>query len=49
VAPPESFFVNGKEGPLVEGELDRATAWAESLALKLAVGPAATTHVNERS
>lgn len=32
VAPPESFFVDGREGPLSAGELDRATAWARRLA-----------------
>jgi flavodoxin len=32
VAEPESFFVDGKEGPLSEGELDRATQWAGQLA-----------------
>lgn len=26
--PPEGFCVQGGEGPLVEGELERATAWA---------------------
>jgi hypothetical protein len=31
VAKPESFFVLGTEGPLKDGELDRAAAWAESL------------------
>ena len=25
----ENFFVNDTEGPLAEGELDRAKAWAE--------------------
>jgi flavodoxin len=29
---PGSFLVSGGEGPLVEGELERATAWAEDLA-----------------
>jgi flavodoxin I len=29
VAPPEGFFVKDKEGPLAEGELERAAAWAE--------------------
>lgn len=28
VAPPEGFIVEGKEGPLKEGELERASAWA---------------------
>jgi flavodoxin I len=27
--PPEGFFVGGTEGPLKEGELERAAAWAE--------------------
>ncbi len=27
--PPEPFFVKGKEGPLKEGELERAAAWAK--------------------
>ena len=29
VMPPESFLVLGKEGPLVDGELQRAQAWAK--------------------
>jgi flavodoxin len=29
--PPESFLVMGTEGPLVEGELERAARWARSL------------------
>ncbi len=33
--PPESFIVTKSEGPLAEGELERATAWAESLATKI--------------
>ena len=31
VADPEGFIVKGKKGPLVEGELERAAAWAKSL------------------
>jgi flavodoxin len=31
LTPPESFFVNGTEGPLRDGELDRAAAWARIL------------------
>lgn len=31
VVPPESFFVVGKEGPLYDGELDRAGIWARML------------------
>ena len=30
-APPEGFFVLGSEGPLQEGELERAAQWAEKL------------------
>lgn len=35
IAGPESFFVEGKEGPLAEGELERATAWARQLRVNL--------------
>ena len=28
---PAGFFVNGKEGPLKEGELERAAAWAQQI------------------
>ena len=31
VAEPEGFIVEGKEGPLAEGELERAADWAKSL------------------
>lgn len=31
VVRPESFWVDGREGPLREGELDRATRWAADL------------------
>jgi flavodoxin len=31
VAPPEGFEVKDKEGPLVEGEVERAREWARSL------------------
>lgn len=30
-AAPEGFFVAGKKGPLVAGELERASAWARGL------------------
>jgi flavodoxin I len=30
-APPEGFFVKDKEGPLGEGELERAGRWAEAI------------------
>ena len=29
--PPEGFFVKGKEGPLKEGELERAASWAKGI------------------
>lgn len=31
IAPPESFFVESKQGPLEEGELQRADGWARAL------------------
>jgi len=31
VARPETFFVAGREGPLFDGELERAQAWAAAL------------------
>ena len=31
VAPPEGFFVDGSEGPLRDGELERAAAWAKRI------------------
>ncbi|KAA9108096.1 flavodoxin family protein [Microbacterium rhizomatis] len=34
---PESFLVEGYEGPVVSGELDRARLWGERLADELAV------------
>ncbi|PVZ06817.1 flavodoxin family protein [Actinomycetospora cinnamomea] len=34
---PHSFFVEGSEGPLVDGELDRARAWGAGLAAAIAV------------
>ncbi len=35
VVEPESFFVEGKDGPLGEGELERAAAWARQVAGRL--------------
>ena len=32
--PPEGFKVNGREGPLKEGELERAANWAEDILRK---------------
>jgi flavodoxin I len=31
MASPEGFFVKGKEGPLKEGELERAAGWAKGI------------------
>jgi len=31
VAEPEAFYVKGTKGPLLEGELEKATAWAEEI------------------
>ena len=31
VVPPEGFFVRGKEGPIKEGESERATQWAKTV------------------
>lgn len=31
LVPPESFLVTGSEGPLVEGELERARTWAQEV------------------
>ena len=31
VLEPEGFLVNGREGPLIEGELERARNWAEGI------------------
>ena len=31
VLPPEGFYVEGMEGPLLEGELDRAVKWADEI------------------
>ena len=33
VVPAEGFYVEGTEGPLVEGELERAAAWAKKLSV----------------
>jgi len=38
IAPPEGFFVKGREGPLVEGEPDRASKWARDLLEKCKAG-----------
>ncbi len=38
ILPPESFFVAAREGPLEEGELERAARWAEELFEKFEAG-----------
>jgi flavodoxin I len=32
ISPPEGFIVQGSEGPLKQGELERAAAWAKQIA-----------------
>jgi flavodoxin len=34
IAPPEGFFVQGMEGPLKEGEIERASSWAKQIMAK---------------
>jgi flavodoxin len=41
IAPPESFFVSDMRGPLEEGELERAIAWAAALRMAAAAAKAA--------
>jgi flavodoxin len=31
ITPPEGFYVEGTEGPLVQGELERAASWAKKI------------------
>lgn len=40
VAPAESFYVEGMEGPLVPGEIDRAREWGQRLAGQVATADA---------
>lgn len=44
VSEPRSFFVEAMRGPLAEGELDRARAWGERLALQVAGVPQQLQH-----
>ena len=37
IADPEGFLVTGEQGPLKEGELERAETWAQKLTSKLGV------------
>ena len=43
IVPPESFIVSGTEGPLAEGELERARTWARAIATIVAPAPAMVT------
>ena len=38
IVEPESFFVAEREGPLEEGELERATVWAEEIYQRIEAG-----------
>lgn len=49
IVPPESFFVEGREGPLADGELERAAAWAATLAVKRAREPASLNPIHSTS
>jgi len=37
---PEGFYVHGKKGPLIDGELDRARAWGAKVARQVREGVA---------
>ncbi|MFC1922589.1 flavodoxin family protein [Chloroflexota bacterium] len=39
IVPPETFHVKEREGPLYEGEIERAQAWAASLMAQLQEAP----------
>jgi flavodoxin len=43
VAPPMSFFVRASEGPLEDGELERAAAWGATLLSKVSSDPEPAT------
>lgn len=53
VVSPVSFFVEGREGPLAEGEVERAKRWAESILGQLEPRkskiPEVTTSANSRN
>ena len=34
VLPPEGFYVGGTEGPLLDGELERAGAWGKRIIME---------------
>jgi hypothetical protein len=35
VIPPEAFYVDGTEGPLLAGVLERAAQWADQILVKI--------------
>ena len=37
VMPPEGFYVSGTEGPLLDGELERATDWARQIVAEVMI------------
>jgi flavodoxin I len=39
IVPPEGFYVEGMEGPLVQGELERAASWAKKISLDMQTIP----------
>jgi flavodoxin I len=49
LVPPESFFVEGREGPLAKGEIERAEAWADTLAVKRATKTASLNPIHSTS
>lgn len=44
IVEPESFFVTEREGPLEEGELERAASWAEEIYQKVETGNSMQKH-----
>jgi flavodoxin len=34
IAVPQAFYVQGKEGPLLDGEIEKAVEWAKSIKMK---------------
>jgi hypothetical protein len=44
IVPPEGFLVDGTEGPLIEGELERAADWGSQIMDSLAPGARPTPY-----
>ena len=42
--PPETFYVTGREGPLEEGEIERAGRWAAAILAQVRGHPAPSPH-----